>query len=393
MPTLDDLQAVFADLESRAPSTVTVATRRSRRPGVLLAVAAAVITGGVAVAVPLTVGSHDRPARPHPHTSAASPAFPSALPAPAAGQSPRLRFGFTVGAVDGFRFDTPTINRDYQSLMLEGTVRLNCPSCHGTADPAQGQVRVYYLGRFDAAHLDRSHPVDVNGRPGFYTRIRLDAGDPTRYDVLAWQYAPRAWAVVSIWNHLADSSQSLPQRQADDLRIATAVHSADLAMPVPFRLRATPGAHVDELSADGAQLSLGGHDWILGWSVGALPPRGTPTVVAEGREPLPGVAVPTRRRVEVDPCVVEIVLLDDLLDRIVAPARVAAQHALQVADAHVVRGDRQVRAAELLLREREIARGARDRLRRIEALVGRSPCALELAQLFLRSRRRNPLRE
>ena len=51
---------------------------------------------------------------------------------------------------------------------------------------------------------------------------------------------------------------------------------------------------------------------------------------------------------------------------------VVAQHALHVADAHVVADDREIGAAELLLGDREVARGRGERLDRVEALVDRA---------------------
>ena len=52
---------------------------------------------------------------------------------------------------------------------------------------------------------------------------------------------------------------------------------------------------------------------------------------------------------------------------------VRAQHVLEVADAHVVGDERQVVAAQLLARDRQVAGAAGQRLDRVEALVDRAP--------------------
>ena len=89
-------------------------------------------------------------------------------------------------------------------------------------------------------------------------------------------------------------------------------------------------------------------------------------VVAERRQLALHVGVALRRRVEVDAGVGRLVLPE------------GGEHALQVADAHVVGDEREVVAAQLLLRDREVARGAGQRLGRVVALVDRAALALQL---------------
>ena len=91
-----------------------------------------------------------------------------------------------------------------------------------------------------------------------------------------------------------------------------------------------------------------------------LPPvvRG---VVAERRQPAVRAWVAARRRVEVELHV----------RRVLAPVR--AKHVAEVADAHVVGDEPQILAAEVLGRDRQVARRAGQRLLGVEALV--DPCA------------------
>ena len=92
-------------------------------------------------------------------------------------------------------------------------------------------------------------------------------------------------------------------------------------------------------------------------------------VVAERREPPLDVGVVRRRRVEVHAGVGRRVLA------------VGAEDPLQVADPHVVRDEGEVLAAELLARDRQVAGAARERLDRVEALVGPRPGAPQALRL------------
>ena len=92
-------------------------------------------------------------------------------------------------------------------------------------------------------------------------------------------------------------------------------------------------------------------------------------VVAELGQPPVGLRMAPRRRVEVHLRVRQVRVLDQLADLPGPGAGEIAQHALEVADAHVVGDEREVLAAEALAGERQVARRAGQRLRPVEALV------------------------
>jgi hypothetical protein len=151
----------------------------------------------------------------------------------------------------------------------------------------------------------------VNGRPGYYVRMSL-AQEGT-YDVLAWEYAPHGWAVVSLWNDKAGrvvpvnakrtsghapagALKRLPDLaalQRDELRIAKAVQAASAAdLKVPFSVSGLPGAWVSEIGTDGSGnggvvIDTAGHDYDFGWSMFTLSPADKPatnTTTIAGRE-------------------------------------------------------------------------------------------------------------
>ena len=88
-----------------------------------------------------------------------------------------------------------------------------------------------------------------------------------------------------------------------------------------------------------------------------------------------------RRRVEVDLGPRELLVAHDVGDRRRPLAGERAQHALEVADAHVVALEREVVAAEPPLRDRQVAPRGGERLRGVEALVGAAPVGLERPHL------------
>ena len=119
-------------------------------------------------------------------------------------------------------------------------------------------------------------------------------------------------------------------------------------------------------SSSGAVVAVQAHD---------LPPREhlpvvVGGVVAELEQPAVGLRVTGEAGVEVD----------------LGPARALAerpQHALQVADPHVVGDERVVLAAERVLGELEVAPGRLERLGAVEALVDLRPLGAQLADLVL----------
>ena len=91
------------------------------------------------------------------------------------------------------------------------------------------------------------------------------------------------------------------------------------------------------------------------------PPQVRGRVVAERGQPALHVRVVVRGRVEVDTGVGRRLLA------------VGPQHALEVADPHVVGDEGEILALELLARDRQIAGAAGERLDRVEALVDHAP--------------------
>jgi hypothetical protein len=230
----------------------------------------------IAVAAPLAL-THSRngPAPAPTTTSARTPAFPHALPAPAPGRSPDLTFGFTVDPVDGYHFTPTVIAADFQ----RGQMSNNSHRIGYT-------VTVYYRGRFDPSTLDTSDPVRVGGRTGYYATM---LGTPA----LAWEYADNGWAVVSVIFPLP----LIKTIKATELDIAEAAHAAQQTTRVPFRLEhAAAGDYVTNILLPDNTEQVGGdlgsvdiHDagtggtWTFAWTQHTLGPGAPHPTVINGR--------------------------------------------------------------------------------------------------------------
>jgi hypothetical protein len=168
-------------------------------------------------------------------------------------------------------------------------------------EAVKGGLQVYYAGAFDPSGVERGTPVQVNGRPGYYSPLRLADGGSTTYDVLAWQYADDGWAVVYLWDGAAGRAvdpgasrskgadagaatqpSGLPGAaalQADELRIATATHAGTTAIRVPLTITGLD-VRVTELepgrAAGGLTVTAAGHTWDFGWGDSELSPADKP---------------------------------------------------------------------------------------------------------------------
>jgi hypothetical protein len=99
----------------------------------------------------------------------------------------RPPFAFTVGgSAGGVQVIPMAVDADRQTA----TVRI-------PDDRNKLWLEVYEPGRFDPTAWTGGAPVDINGRKGFYTAKRVDAGPRSDASVtLVWEYAPGAWAVL-----------------------------------------------------------------------------------------------------------------------------------------------------------------------------------------------------
>lgn len=305
MPTLDDLRAVFTDLEQRAPLPQPLTTepteprRRRGRWGAAALAAAAVAVVAVGVTVYASRSPEETVAKKSPAQSAPSAppsAFAAALAAPRPGSSAQLSFGFAVDPVAGYAVTPALIDVSSQSAEI-----------HSTDEKMGGELLIYYAGAFDPSAAERGTPVSVNGRPGYYTRLQLPAdtglyhatgryaAGTARYDALAWQYADDGWAVVYLWDLLAAKSSppvqlsgaALAALQADELQLASATHAAETPVHVPVKITGLSG-QVTELSPSGGlTLSTGNVTWALGWghhALNAADKPNTDTTTFDGRQ-------------------------------------------------------------------------------------------------------------
>jgi len=207
MSTDQDVRAAFHTLADHAPSEIdldalTVRSRPAKwqlRPTLAVCGAVAAVIAAVAgVALVLT-----------PHRHSTPPMAPPAVP---------LRIGFTV---PGYPVALTTVNAKYQEVGFDGET-----------------VRVYAAGAFNPATMQGGKRVNVNGHAGYFGRLRVpEPGLMPDLRVLAWPYAPDAWALVAGWEPNSSDTQQL----ADSLTVAKALRvGGSTPLKVPFRLGYLP---------------------------------------------------------------------------------------------------------------------------------------------------------
>jgi hypothetical protein len=276
MPTIDDLHGAFALLEDQAPqasSDISTLTRPSHRgPGrgrtwAMAATVAAVITVGVAVPALL---SNNGPSKSH---VAAAAGFAAPL-TPSTDSSAVLQFGFTIDDQqlrdEGFKAIKTTLNR------LAQTIEYMKPS-DGSPHLVGGEVALYYAGKYDPAQALRGVPVDVNGRPGYY--FVADRTGPET--VLAWEYAPGAWAEAT------GGSGTRDQVKAVELRLAKSARAQAATPVVPVSVHGLPTSTITSLlhygdDAASGDFALGNapgdaERWDVAWQPTAKASLGTPS--------------------------------------------------------------------------------------------------------------------
>lgn len=219
MPTELDLREAFAELERRAddvglPDLLPRAAAAGRRRRTVhrvaaLGTAAAVVAGGLAVALAVVPGDDDAaPAAPGPPVSRSvtTPTTPTTPIPPTALAFDPDEYSFTVGPVPGFTVVGGDTFDTYQVREIDGPgnahydLTLNAP------------------GNWSGARPKGAKTVTLAGHQGWYGHLRdLPSGVASGSPVgLAWEYSPGAWATVAPWD-----GDSVPLDQA--LQIANAV--------------------------------------------------------------------------------------------------------------------------------------------------------------------------
>jgi hypothetical protein len=289
MPTLDDLSAAFAELERLAPPALRDPIRPPRRRRWAAVGLAAACTAAVAVAIPLATRPGDAPAQPGNSGARSNTILPAtvgfeqALPAPAAGVSPNLAYGFATGGVgDAVRPDLVT--RTYQHATITG-------------DAGDGELFVFYAGAYDSSVAREGTPVAVAGRQGYYARVPIPGAAGTQADALVWEYADNAWALVTVDTGSGDptvkdaGARARAQQDAEnqartayvrqlELSLAERTRAASDPLTSPVRIPAASGSYVDSMSSSGPDgglvLAGSGATWDLGWSPDPLSPADKP---------------------------------------------------------------------------------------------------------------------
>lgn len=220
MLTEEDLRATFRALERETPEpgdTLAILDRRlrrcaaRRRTGFMVAVASltlALVAGSLAA--PDLLGGD-----------------PSGQTAPDPGEV--WGFHFRLDPVPG----TQVTYRSFDTRFGSAFVRVPGPSNWSY------NVEVFEPGAYDPAAARAGEPVDVAGKAGFYRPDLLCQcfGATVTDPILAWEYAPDAWAGV----RFSGSEGWPPDMRAQLLRLAKAVRT-DQTIPlrVPFKVGYLP---------------------------------------------------------------------------------------------------------------------------------------------------------
>jgi hypothetical protein len=234
MRTTDDLRAVFADLESGAPTELrdpakVLAAPRSRYR-VLAAAAVVLIVACIAIGFTLSRhGTSTRPARPHPQPSQSSCGPNAHCPVlDEHGNPVPLPSSFSLGlaAMPGLRLQTHELTPTTETL----TVGSGLQTVTVTDYAAGSAPKAARLGK-----------ASVPGHAAYYvtTANSTPSGSP-QYDSIMWTAAGRTVLV-----------QAQDAGNAVLLRVATAVRAMSQPITLPFRFGRLPTELVPESIAVG----------------------------------------------------------------------------------------------------------------------------------------------